>query len=227
MSHQLFSRCCTVPVRTGHDYSKTRVGTFLFFLVLFVGTGAARGQTGDRLTYQHRRSKHASWYQNMKSSHRHAAGTSRKEPGSVRERRWSRPAAEIYNFPVISKPNVTTSSRRINTCVDVLNSRHSWTLPCTVQRWASLSICRVIIQSVSQNTVCIFNGVFPMEMTCLYFLILQRPQSDHQAFLPLAVNTHLSFTCCWHACTGWHSSHYDLDRLHIFCVRAHVHLMQR
>ncbi|CAB1456036.1 unnamed protein product [Pleuronectes platessa] len=37
---------------------------------------------GDRLTYQHCRSKHACCYQNMKSSHNRATRTSRKEAGS-------------------------------------------------------------------------------------------------------------------------------------------------
>ena len=39
-----------------------------------------------------------------------------------------------------------------------------------------------------------------------------------------AVNTHLCFLMqpCWHAHTGWHSSHYGLDPHHIFCVQAHV-----
>ncbi len=51
--------CCTVPVKLGAITVKAAAGTFLLFLVLFAGTREAKGQTVDRLAYQHRRTKHA------------------------------------------------------------------------------------------------------------------------------------------------------------------------
>lgn len=134
--------CCAVPVHTGCDYSKSWLlvhSSSSWFCLL--GQERLRGQTGDRVAYQHRRSKHACWYQNMQSSHNQTARSTRKEAGSVGERgkfrHINRYLSRQFRASVMASKKSLTLLWINN--IAVLNSRHSWMLPHRVQRWASLS----------------------------------------------------------------------------------------